>query len=101
MDARWNWISIYFLKPSDKWDREYLKAVAAAIRQYQPDNAEKIIQRYLSEERQAELNVTNTYARRIFRARIIDGRPKCGGPPFSKGRHRHVVIHCSPRLGLL
>ena len=60
-----------FLKPSDKWDREYLKAVAAAIRQYQPDNAEKIIQRYLSEERQAELNLTNTYARRIFRRALL------------------------------
>jgi hypothetical protein len=60
-----------FLKPSDKWDREYLKAVTSALRKYQPEKAEKIIQRYLSEERQAELNLANTYARRIFRAALL------------------------------
>ncbi len=60
-----------FLKPSNKWDGEYLKAVTSALRQYQPENAEKIIQRYLSEQCQAELNLTNTYARRIFRAALL------------------------------
>jgi hypothetical protein len=60
-----------FLKPSNKWDREYLKAVTDAIRKYQPEKAEKIIRRYLSEERQAELNLTNTYARRIFRTALL------------------------------
>ena len=85
-----------FLKPSDKWDREYLKAVAAAIRQYKPDNAGKIIQRYLSEERQAEFNLTNTYARRVFRRALLKAARSAGAQPFSKRRHRHVVIHCSP-----
>ena len=73
-----------FLKPSDKWDREYLKAVAAAIRQYKPDNAEKIIQRYLSEERQAEFNLTNTYARRIFRRALLKAARSEGAHLFRK-----------------
>ena len=90
-----------FLKPSNKWDREYLKAVADAIRKYQPEKAEKIIRRYLSEERQAELNLTNTYARRIFRTVTIDGRSRFGDPAFSQRRNRNVGIDCAPRLGLL
>ena len=65
------WDLDIFLKLSDKWDREYLKAVTSAIRQYQPEKAEEMIQRYLREERQADLNLTNTYARRIFRGALL------------------------------
>jgi hypothetical protein len=53
-----------FLKPSNKWDRKYLKEVTSAIRKYQPEKADEIIQRYLSEESQGELNLTNPYSRR-------------------------------------
>ena len=60
-----------FLNPPDKWDARYRQAVIAAIRKYQPDRAEKIIQRYLSPERRAEFNMVNTYARRIFRRELL------------------------------
>ena len=85
-----------FLKPSDKWDREYLKAVAAAIRQYKPDNAGKIIQRYLSEEQPGRIECNQHLCAPDISPRIIEGRRKFGGSPFSKRRHRHVVFHCSP-----
>ncbi len=74
-----------FLKPSDKWDQEYLKAVTSAIREHQPDKAEKIIQRYLSEERQAELNLTNTYSRRIFRTALLAAARSVETNLFRKG----------------
>jgi hypothetical protein len=48
-----------FLNPPDKWDAKYCRAVIAAIRTYQPDRAEKIIQRYLSPQRGAEFNMVN------------------------------------------
>jgi hypothetical protein len=60
-----------FLNPPDKWDARYRQAVIAAIRKYQPERAEKIIQRYLSLERRAEFNMVNTYARRIFRRELL------------------------------
>jgi len=60
-----------FLKPSDRWDAKYRRAVIDAIRKYQPDHAEKIIQRYLSPERRAEFNMVNTYSRRIFRQKLL------------------------------
>ena len=60
-----------FLNPSDKWDARYRQAVIATMRKYQPDRAEKIIQRYLSLERRAEFNMVNTYARRIFRRELL------------------------------
>ena len=60
-----------FLDASDKWDRKYCQEVAGAIWKYQPELAEKIIQRYLSRERRAEFNLTNTYARRIFRRELL------------------------------
>src|ERR1700730_7844157 len=60
-----------FLNPSDKWDGKYRRAVIAAIRQYQPERAEQIIERYLSRERCAEFNLANTYARRIFRRELL------------------------------
>ena len=60
-----------FLNPPDKWDARYRQAVIAAIRKYQPDRAEKIIQRYLSLERRGEFNMVNTYARRIFRRELL------------------------------
>ena len=60
-----------FPNPPDKWDARYRQAVIAAIRKYQPDRAEKIIQRYLSLERRAEFNMVNTYARRIFRRELL------------------------------
>ena len=60
-----------FLNPSDKWDARYRKAVIAAIRQYQPERADKIIQRYLTVARRAEFNLANTYARRIFRKELL------------------------------
>jgi hypothetical protein len=60
-----------FLKPSDRWDAKYRKAVIAAIRQYQPDRAEDIIAQYLSRERCAKFNWVNTYSRRIFRKELL------------------------------
>lgn len=60
-----------FLYPSDKWDAKYREAVNAAIRLYQPERAEKIIQRYLAPARRAEFNLANTYARRIFRRELL------------------------------
>jgi hypothetical protein len=60
-----------FLNPSDKWDIKYRRAVIAAIRQYRPDRAAEIIERYLSPARRAEFNLTNTYARRIFRRQLL------------------------------
>jgi hypothetical protein len=60
-----------FLNPPDKWDAKYCRAVIAAIRTYQPDRAEKIIQRYLSPQRGAEFNMVNIYARRIFRRELL------------------------------
>jgi hypothetical protein len=60
-----------FLNPSNKWDATYRRAVIAAIRKYQPDSAEKIIERYLSPERRAEFNMVNTHARRIFRRELL------------------------------
>jgi hypothetical protein len=60
-----------FLNPSDKWDAKYRQAVIAALRKYQPERAEKIIERYLSLERCADFNLTNTYSRRIFRKELL------------------------------
>lgn len=60
-----------FLHASDKWDRRYRKELAHAIRLHQYDKADKIIQRYLSWERRAEFNLTNTYARQIFRRQLL------------------------------
>ena len=60
-----------FLNPSDKWDARYRQAVIAAIRQYQPERAEKIIERYLTVATRAEFNLANTYARRIFRRELL------------------------------
>jgi hypothetical protein len=60
-----------FLYPSDKWDARYRKAVVAAIQQYEPVRADKIIQRYLAPARRAEFNLANTYARRIFRKELL------------------------------
>jgi len=74
-----------FLKPSNKWDREYLKAVSNAIRMYQPEEADKIIQQYLSEESQGELNLTNTYARRIFRGALLTAARSVETNLFRKG----------------
>jgi hypothetical protein len=61
------------LNASDKWDTRYRKAVTAAIRQYQPDRADKIIQRYLAPARRAEFNWVNIYSRRIFRKELLKG----------------------------
>lgn len=60
-----------FLNASKKWDAKYRKALIAAIRQYQPDRADAIIQRYLSPERRAEFNMVNTYSREIFRRELL------------------------------
>ncbi len=74
-----------FLKPADQWDRKYLDAVAAAIRQYQPDHAGKTLQRYLSKQHQAEMNLTNTYARRIYRRALLTAARSLERRLFGKG----------------
>ncbi len=60
-----------FLNPSGNWDSKYRKSLIAAIRQYQPERADAIIQRYLSRKRRAEFNMVNTYSRQIFRWELL------------------------------
>lgn len=58
------------LHVSDKWDEMYREAVVAAIRKYS-DDPEEVIYRYLSFGRRTEFNLTNTYARAIFRLELL------------------------------
>jgi len=60
-----------FLYTAEKWDAKYRKVVISALREYQPERAGAIIQRYLSRERQAEFNMVNTYSRAIFRRELL------------------------------
>jgi hypothetical protein len=59
------------LRPAEQWDTKYRQAVIAAIWKHHPENADRIVQRYLSRERRAEFNLTNTYARQIFRRELL------------------------------
>ncbi|MGZ4987726.1 MAG: hypothetical protein ACXWBP_06790 [Limisphaerales bacterium] len=73
------------LRAAAKWDAKYRRAVVDAIRRHQPELADKIIQRYLSRERRAEFNLTNTYARRIFRHELVRAVLAPETNPFQAG----------------
>ena len=61
-----------FLRFSDKKDAEYIAEVEAAIYHFEGQaKGAKTISKYLSQERQADFNLVNPYARKVFRERLL------------------------------
>ena len=61
-----------FLRFSDKKDAEYITALEAAIYQFQGQEiGAKTISKYLSQEKLAEFNLVNPYARKVFREYLL------------------------------
>jgi hypothetical protein len=74
------------LRGADLWDKRYLEAVIAAIKEYQqPKAAAKNIRKYLSKETCAEFNLTNPYSRKIIREQLLEAAVDLEEPLFERG----------------
>src|ERR1035437_7108903 len=61
-----------FLRFSDKKDAKYITALEAAIYQFQGQEiGAKTISKYLSQEKLADFNLVNPYARNVFRKYLL------------------------------
>ena len=74
------------LRFSDRKDAEYLAELGAAIYQFQGQEiGAKTISRYLSQEKLAEFNLVNPYARKVFREHLLMEVADVEGGQFPTG----------------
>ncbi len=60
------------LRGADRWDRKYLAAVTAVIKEHHvPTTAAQMIRKYLSGESRGDFNLVNPYSRKIVRRELL------------------------------
>jgi len=75
-----------FLRFSDKKDAEYIAELQAAIYHFEGQEiGAKTISRYLSQEKLAEFNLVNPYARKLFRKALLTEVADVEGGQFATG----------------
>ena len=75
-----------FLRFSDKKHAEYITALEAAIYRFEGQEiGAKTISRYLSQEKLAEFNLVNPYARKLFRKALLEEVDDVEGGQFATG----------------
>jgi hypothetical protein len=75
-----------FLRSSNKKDEEYIAALEAAIYHFEGEEiGAKTISRYLSQDKLAEFNLVNPYARKVFRKHLLLEVVDVEGVQFAAG----------------